>query len=229
MGNNNTESFLAASAAPISEIAPTSEIDRREYERGVALPWPIVTCLIISLAYLEYGKPYLEANAPQIFAIIVLCCLGIANIFALGCSVQLLFQGSHSGRYLRKNLKRQVEELRSVVDNALDGISVYESDLGRTKIQLSARAIDALALLRRLTFALDERLNIAQDLLRSGSRVALIDADELMRRSLILEDNAMTSVLSPHGGLPPIPPHEWVSTITTLLGEVRLETQRLAA
>lgn len=197
-------------------------------ESGRALPWPVFLCLVVSIAYLMLIKEHVEHNSTPLLGTIILCVLVIANVFALGCSIQLLFIGGESNRFVRKNLRRQAEDLRKLVDSAQDCLSSFETDLGKTKIQLSARGIDTLALLRRVTNALDSRLGQIEYHLKRGSRIDLIDADELFRRQLLVEENAVSSIINASGGLPPIPPEEWASTITALIGEVIVE-QRMTA
>lgn len=214
------EQFETVSVAPKqTEIAG---------EDGRALPWPIVICLLLSVSYLQFAKEYVEKSTPELFGTIVICILVIANIFALGCSLQLIFLGGESNNYIRKNLKRQSEDLRKLVDTAHECLAAYEADLGKTKIQLSARGIDNLSLLRRITLALESRTSEIESLISRGSKIDLIDADELFRRKLLVEENAVTSIMNSSGGMPPIPPDEWASTITSLISEVMIE-QRMTA
>lgn len=207
-------------------LVASSEDGQRE--AGRALPWPIVLCLLLSSGYLVFFKDYVEHNAPELFGTLIILCLGIANVFALGCSLQLLFMGTESSSYVKRALRKQTDELAAVITEAQGCLQGFESDLAKTRINLSARGIDTLALLRRVTQALEIRIQEIRTLLRNGSRIALIDADELFRRKLTLDDNAINAIISGDGGLPPIPPEEWTTTVVRLMAELAAEEQRLA-
>ncbi len=212
-------------------MRPTPSWDQKVLaadESGRALPWPILLCLFVSLGYLVYLREFIELNAPAMFGTIVVCCLAIANVFALGCSLQLLFIGTESNSHIRRQLKRQVDELTGVLGTAHQTLTMFDKDLSKNKIRLSARGIDSLAILRRVSQALDNRVGQVQSLLAAGDKISLIDADDLLRRKLIVEDNAVHALIHTNA-IEPISSAEWVSTVENLIGEINIEHHRRAA
>ena len=191
-------------------------------ESGKAIIWAVMFCAAMWGAYFKYGKAYMDANLSHLMSAMVIAVLGILSLFALGCALHLLFIGGQSVRSTRKNLHQQVKELDSFVQDACARVRQIEADLSRNVVQLRPRTLDSLSMARRILRPLSQLVSDVKDLVRSGNKIDVIDADEMLRRKLVIVENAMDALIGADP-VPPLAPEEWVPTITRLLGEVEEE------
>lgn len=191
-------------------------------ESGKAIVWAIMFCAALWGAYFKFGKEYMDANLPHLMSALVVAVLGIVSLFSLGCGLHLLFIGGASFGTTRRNLRQQVKELDQFVQDAATRVRQIETDLARNVVQLRPRTLDSLSMARRILRPLAQLVGDAKELIRSGNKIDIIDADEMLRRKLVIVENAMDALIGADP-VPPLAPEEWVPTITRLLGEVEEE------
>ncbi len=80
-------------------------------ESGKGTVLAMLLCIAAITAYLKVGRVWIEANVPHFYGSIVLLMLAVITVFTLGCALHMIFIGDKSGRELRKDIKRQTDEL----------------------------------------------------------------------------------------------------------------------
>jgi len=196
-------------------------------ESGKAISWALLLCAAVAGAYYSGGKEYLEHNLSPFLQTLVIMCSGLVCLASLGCGLHLLFLGGRSNSELRVLIKEHNDTLVQLVREGTTLIQSVESGLGRCTLKLSPRGLDALSMARRLTHALQKRTEEISDLLATKSGADLIDADELLRKKLIISENAAETLIGADP-VPPLAPEEWVSSLKRLFNDIENERKKLA-
>ena len=196
-------------------------------ESGKAISWAILLCAVLAGAYQYGGEQYLTTHVTPFYHTVILMSAILVSLAALGCSIHLLLLGGSSNGQIRKVLVSQNTQLLQMVRESNAQIATLEGDLGRCALKLSARGLDCLSIARRVVRSLEQRSEEIEDLLRSGSSVDLIDAEELSRKKLIISENAMDSLIGADP-VPPLAPEEWMPSLKKLFSEIDSELKKAA-
>ena len=199
----------------------------RHAESGKAISWAILLSATIYGSYVYGGKEYLDTHLTPFFHMITLMGAVCICVASLGCGLHLWLLGGKSNTELRKTLIAQHNALVAAIKESDTSIHGMETELGRCAIKLSARGLDCLALGRRILRSLDRRATEIGELLRSGSAVDLIDADELCRKNLIVTSSAMDSLIG-SDQIPPLAPEEWIPSLKRIFTEIEAERKKAA-
>ncbi len=196
-------------------------------ESGKAISWAILLSAGCAAAYFYGGEQYLEAHVTPFYQMVIVMSASLICLASLGCGIHLLLLGGASNGQVRREITSQNNALLQLVRESHTQIATLESDLGRCALKLSARGLDCLSIARRVVRALEHRSEEIHDLLRSGSSVDLIDAEELSRKKLIISENAMDSLIGADP-VPPLAPEEWAPSLKKLFSEIEGELKKAA-
>lgn len=196
-------------------------------ESGKAISWAILLCAAVAGSYYAGGKEVLEQNLSPFFQTLVVLSSVLVCFASLGCGLHLFFLGGRSNTELRHLIKEHNDTLVQLVREGTALIHSVELGLGRMSLKLSPRGLDALSMARRLTNALNKRTEEISYLLSTKSSADLIDADELLRKKLIITENATESLIGAEP-VPPLAPEEWVSSLKRLFTDIENERKKTA-
>ena len=155
----------------------------------------------------------------------VILCTVIA--FSLGYLIRSKLAGSSSNRQVFRELNSEVEQLENVILKAQERIKEIEARLPSNVLAMSGRGLDCLGLVRKIVRAVEVRHKDVRELLKSRSRLDLIDAYDLLNKKLIITESAYDSLID-SDPIPAIDPKQVIPTIVKLLEEIESEVRRVA-
>lgn len=199
-----------------------------ENEAGKGTVWSMLFCTIAIGAYLKVGRAWLLEHAAPFHHSVLVLTVGIITIFTLGCALHMIFVGDKSARQLRRDLKRQVEELNQYVAASQKRIQEIETRVVHHVGVIRPYAINSLGSARRITNAIKRRAAEVSDLLASRSRYDLIDAHELLMADLDVRESAVESLIG-SDPLPRLAPEEWLPNVEHHCAIIEQELERIAA
>ncbi|MCB0324684.1 MAG: hypothetical protein KDD69_13975 [Bdellovibrionales bacterium] len=197
-------------------------------EAGKGTVWAMLLCIAAITAYLKGGQIWLTAHLSPFHHILLLLTVGVITLFTVGCALHMVLVGDKSRRELRKDLKRQIDELYSFVAESQTRIQELETRTMRHAGVIRPRGINSLGAARRIVAAIRRRADEVNALLSTRNKYDLIDAHELLCQELDVTENAVDSLI----GADPIPtlrPEEWLPTVSSLCEQVDAEIERVAA
>jgi hypothetical protein len=197
-------------------------------ETGKGTVLAMLFCIAVIGAYIKVGRVWLDANVPPFYATILLLMIGVITLFTLGCALHMIFIGDKSGRELRRDLKKQTDQLYSFVAESEKKIHSLEAETIQHAGYIRPSGITSLNSARRIVAAIGRRADEVNKLLASRSKYDLIDAHELLNQPLRIVENAMDSLIG-SDPIPPLDPADWFQTVEGLCENIGAELQRVAA
>jgi hypothetical protein len=195
-------------------------------EAGKGTTWAMVFCLGIIAAYLNYGKSYLDANINPFYHDLLVLTLAVVTVFTVGCVLHMIFIGDKSDRELRRDLRRQNDEVFKFIASSQTRLCELQSAALRCSGLIRPHNLENINQLRRIISALHQRCIHIRDLLVSKDKIDLIDAHELLSEPLTIIEDCISSLIGSNP-IAPIPSDEVVSTIETLTHEVETDLRRI--
>ena len=197
-------------------------------EFGKSTLWAMLLCIFTLGYYLKSGRAFLEASMPPYYHTIIILMLAVVTIFTVGCSIQMMLAGDPSNGTLKRKMRAELEEYSSFIDNSVMRIRDLEQGTLNHSQRVSPRAIDSLALAKRILNAMQTRVRDINELIERGSQLDLIDAHELFEKDLEIVENCLDSLIGADP-VPPLKPDSWVETVEGLILTIDNEMQRVAA
>lgn len=196
----------------------------RENEFGKAGILFLVVCAALagSIAY----RDQLGLRDERLYSV-ELAILGVIAVFALGCQLHMVIMGAKSPRKLAREVKLQMKELTDLTGATRERISEAEKKILSHHSASSPRCVDALSMVRRINIALERKIGDINHLLRTGGRLALLDAHTLLNHKLIMNDNAIDALMSSEP-LPALETWEIGTTIDQLFEHITFEEREAA-
>ncbi len=195
---------------------------------GRGTTWALFFCLAATIWYLKIGQPFFAEHLAPIHHTLVLITLGIIVLFTIGCCLQMILMGDKTNGQLRRDLRRQVQELEAFVNDSTKQIREYEALALQNVRCIRPGCLNAIGNNRRIISALQKRALDIRTLLASRNQIDLIDAYELLNQNLEVVENCVDTLIGADP-IPPIEPNKWLATVEALFKQIDGDLQRIAA
>lgn len=197
-----------------------------ECERGKAGVIALLAIAAIGF-YVKIGFHYFgEGKHPVIYASIVII-LGVIAVFAGGYSIHMRAMGAKPKKHVLRELQTRLTDLEELLKETRTRIKYFEEVMSVRANSMTRRGTDCLSLLKKLSGALDGRLFEVKRLLATKNQFDMMDAFELIRQRLIVNENCLESLIDAEP-IPALEPYEWEPTITKLLDQIEYELRLVA-
>jgi hypothetical protein len=197
-------------------------------EDGKATLWAMLICIVLISTYLKVGRAIVESNFSPLHNHLIIACLGTMAIFTLGCSIHMIFCGDRSSREIKKDIRRQVDELKTFSESAKLRIENLSNSSQIYSATVRPRDKASLITARRILSAIDRRVAEVESMIQSRSSIKTIDAFELLNHELSVIEDCVESLIASEP-IPPLQPEAWIPSVVTLLESVDSGMQRIAA
>lgn len=196
-------------------------------ERGGAALYAILGIAAISY-YIYEGHRYFGEEIHNALYWAVIAILSVVTVFCMGCAVHMRLLGNKPNKELYRELLARIRLLEELVGDARRNLADFETTMVSRASIISRRGTDYLSLLKRITKAVELRLTEIKKLVNTRREVDLIEAYELFRRRLYVDDNCLEALID-SDPLPALDPHEWEPTINRLIQEIEAELRNIEA
>ncbi len=196
-------------------------------ERGGAALYALLGIAAISY-YIYEGHRYFGEEIHSALYWAVIAILSVVTVFCMGCAVHMRLLGNKPNKELYRELLARIRLLEELVGDARRNLAEFEMTMVSRASIISRRGTDYLSLLKRITKAVELRLTEIKKLVNSRREVDLIEAYELFRKRLYVDDNCLEALID-SDPLPALEPHEWEPTISRLIMEIESELRNIEA
>jgi hypothetical protein len=202
-------------------------------ESGMSSLFALLCIAALALFYQhgrEYLVRYLGESSPYLnmFFTLGLLLLVVAVLFSTCAVVHLRLLGDSSYRSLYRRLRNANAEIIELINVAKENMTRVEREMVSHSIVVTPRATECLGAARRIIRALERRSSDVSGLIESGDKFDLLDAEELIRKKLIIADNAYEALIDADP-IPPLDYTEWYPTLVKLFETLDDEMRRIAA
>lgn len=210
------------SASNVSLVRPGLYAD----EQGKA---GIVSILAIAAVFYYVKSGYIHFGQglhPMVYASIVVI-LGVVAVFSGGYAIHMRMIGSKPKKHVMREIQSRTSDIDELLKETKSRIRYFEDVMAMRANSMTRRGTDCLALLKKITNALDARIYEVKRLLATRNQFDLMDAHDLIRQKLIITENCLESLIESEP-VPAMEPYEWEPTITKLLDQIEYELRLVA-
>lgn len=177
--------------------------------------------------YLKIGYHYFgEGLHPLIYSSVVVI-LGVIALFSSGYALHMKIMGAKPKKHVLRELQTRLTDLEELLKETRTRVKYFEEVMAVRANSMTRRGTDCLSLLKKLSSALDARLYEVKRLLATKNQFDMMDAFELIRQRLIVNENCLESLIDAEP-IPALEPYEWEPTITKLLDQIEYELRLVA-
>ncbi|MCC6221560.1 MAG: hypothetical protein IT291_10010 [Deltaproteobacteria bacterium] len=154
--------------------------------------------------------------------------LGVIAVFSAVCAIHMRIIGSKPEKIFAQEIAARIIDTQELLSRARHRMKTFEEEMLTSVGRVPRKAADCLSMLKKITSSLETRIAEANDLVKTGNKVSMIEAYDLMRRDLIIMDDCIHSLLDSEP-IPPLEPYQWEPTIDRLTSEIEHELRSIAA
>ncbi len=198
-------------------VAPQTKLAEDESGRGTTLA--MLCCTIALFCYIKFGRAYVLIYLAPVFDIVTSATLILISLFTLGCTLHMMLIGEVSNKAFNDLLEKNSDSLIELANLVQSELELRERNICMHNGSLGGLAIRSLSALKRISFALNTKVETLRGLLAVGNSRSLTAAFELLEASLETESDCYTQLIL-GDPIAPIEQRELKDTIRALFRDV---------
>ncbi len=196
-------------------------------ELGAGTTWAMLICTLGLFFYIRVGRAYFLLHFTPLYDSLATVTLILISLFTAGCSLHMMFIGEVSDRGLREHVRERAKKLEELAELVRTELALREQRVCLHNGSLGSIAIRALSTTKRLSRALDLKVEQLHGMLSKPSGQRLAAAFELLESPLETDSDCYTQLIV-GDPIAPIPRDELLPTIRELFRDIDTSFARFA-
>lgn len=197
-----------------------------ESEQGSAMLYGILAALS-GWVFFEHGHRLLgEYDHPVIYWSVI-AIISLISVFSIACAIHMKALGSKPVPQLRKDVQTEIEAYQEFISESMAMIEELTPIMAAHTGVVSRRAVDCLSTAKKIVAALERRVDETQELLQTKRKSDVIEAYDLLGRSLSITESRYDSLIDADP-IPPLDPAEISATLSRLVQTIHAELKKVA-